>query len=133
VARLTGTLSFTWSRVPPSSPQTREGWPWHVEPPVDATLPITPMLYMSFQLLSFFILTFHPVPAEGKLYITLPGVSALVSDQRDPSPDFVKDEYTIAISQTPSRLLIGLRRPTTVVSEMKTLPDLRDALRTLGK
>ncbi len=32
------------------------------ETPVDVTLPITPMLDMSFQLLSFFILTFHPMP-----------------------------------------------------------------------
>ena len=29
------------------------------EPPVDVTLPITPMLDMSFQLLSFFVVTFE--------------------------------------------------------------------------
>ncbi len=29
-------------------------------------MPITPMLDMSFQLLSFFILTFRPMPTEGQ-------------------------------------------------------------------
>jgi len=39
---------------------------------VEADLPITPMLDMSFQLLSFFIMTFHPTPTEGQIAMTLP-------------------------------------------------------------
>lgn len=35
-------------------------------------LPITPMLDMSFQLLSFFILSFKPTPIEGQIAMTLP-------------------------------------------------------------
>src|SRR5262249_39330773 len=35
-------------------------------------LPIIPMLDMSFQLLSFFILTFNPAPTEGQIAMTLP-------------------------------------------------------------
>ena len=34
------------------------------------------MLDMSFQLLSFFILTFHPMPTEGQLSINLPKLDA---------------------------------------------------------
>ena len=45
------------------------------EPPVDINVPIVPMLDMSFQLLSFFILTFRPMPQEGQLSINLPNVS----------------------------------------------------------
>lgn len=39
---------------------------------VEPDLPITPMLDMSFQLLSFFILTFRPAPTEGQIAMTLP-------------------------------------------------------------
>jgi biopolymer transport protein ExbD len=40
----------------------------HVEP----DLPITPMLDMSFQLLSFFIMTFKPTPTEAQIAMALP-------------------------------------------------------------
>jgi biopolymer transport protein ExbD len=39
---------------------------------VEPDLPITPMLDMSFQLLAFFIMTFHPAPTEGHMMLTLP-------------------------------------------------------------
>jgi hypothetical protein len=39
---------------------------------VDPDLPITPMLDMSFQLLSFFIMTFRPAPTEGQIAMSLP-------------------------------------------------------------
>lgn len=42
----------------------------HVEP----VLPITPMLDMSFQLLSFFVITFRPLPIEAQLELALPKV-----------------------------------------------------------
>ena len=35
-------------------------------------MPIVPMLDMSFQLLSFFILTFRPLPSEAQLALALP-------------------------------------------------------------
>ena len=46
------------------------------EMPVDIMVPITPMLDMSFQLLSFFILTFHPMPVEGQLSVSLPKIES---------------------------------------------------------
>lgn len=39
---------------------------------VEPDLPVTPMLDMSFQLLSFFIFTFRPAPTEGQLQLALP-------------------------------------------------------------
>src|SRR5262245_57256536 len=36
------------------------------------TLPITPMLDMTFQLLFFFMLNFNPMPAEGAVDMALP-------------------------------------------------------------
>jgi len=35
-------------------------------------LPITPMLDMAFQLLTFFIFTYHPAAMEGQMALTLP-------------------------------------------------------------
>ena len=34
-------------------------------------VPITPMLDMAFQLLTFFILTYHPMPVEGQFVMNL--------------------------------------------------------------
>jgi biopolymer transport protein ExbD len=43
------------------------------DPPVEVTLPITPMLDMSFQLLAFFVMTFQAANAlEGQLDMYLP-------------------------------------------------------------
>jgi biopolymer transport protein ExbD len=37
----------------------------------DVEVPITPMLDMAFQLLTFFILTYHPAPTEGQFSMNL--------------------------------------------------------------
>src|SRR5947209_14965618 len=67
-------------------------------PLVDPDLPITPMLDMSFQLLSFFILTFHPMPTEGQLSVNLPKIDAADKPQDTPTPpEDQKDEYTITV------------------------------------
>jgi biopolymer transport protein ExbD len=39
---------------------------------VEPTLPITPMLDMAFQLLAFFIFTYHPSDLEGQMDLSLP-------------------------------------------------------------
>jgi biopolymer transport protein ExbD len=44
----------------------------------EVELPITPMLDMAFQLLTFFILTYHPAPTEGQFAMSLlPAAPAL--------------------------------------------------------
>jgi biopolymer transport protein ExbD len=42
------------------------------EPVLDVELPITPMLDLAFQVLLFFILTYHPSQLEGQLELVLP-------------------------------------------------------------
>ena len=37
-----------------------------IKPEENISIPITPMLDMAFQLLTFFILTYHPAPSEGQ-------------------------------------------------------------------
>jgi biopolymer transport protein ExbD len=41
-------------------------------PEEDVTLPITPMLDMAFQLLMYFILTYHPSAMEGQMDMSMP-------------------------------------------------------------
>ena len=37
----------------------------------EPNVPIAPMLDMAFQLLTFFVLTYHPAPAEGQFVMNL--------------------------------------------------------------
>ena len=91
------------------------------EPQIDITLPITPMLDMSFQLLSFFILTFKPMPTEGQMAINLPKVDA--TDQPPPSTplpdDEKKDEYTITVYAAQGDIgLISFKGPVSAPAEL---------------
>jgi biopolymer transport protein ExbD len=41
------------------------------KPEENVEIPVTPMLDMAFQLLTFFILTYHPMPSEGQFVMNL--------------------------------------------------------------
>src|SRR6266478_3774427 len=43
--------------------------------PIDVDLPITPMLDLAFQVLLFFILTYHPSALEGQVEMSLPDLA----------------------------------------------------------
>jgi len=66
---------------------------------VDPDLPITPMLDMSFQLLSFFILTFKPGPTEGQLALMLPQAGNTQTVNNDPL-QVPEPPYTIRVEST---------------------------------
>ena len=67
---------------------------------VEPDLPIIPMLDMSFQLLSFFILTFHPAPTEAQIALALPpaeqGGGASIPDPSSDKPT----KYIVHVSAT---------------------------------
>jgi biopolymer transport protein ExbD len=54
-------------------------------------VPITPMLDMAFQLLTFFILTYHPMPSEVQFVMNLmpaaPSVSTTAAPPADATPN----------------------------------------------
>ena len=107
-----------------------------IEPPVDVTLPITPMLDMSFQLLSFFILTFHPMPTEGQLSINLPKIDASAEPEKDPTPpEDKKDEYTVTVISNSSGEVgsISLKGPTVNAENIKNMAELYAQLKNLPK
>jgi biopolymer transport protein ExbD len=47
----------------------------------EPTLPVTPMLDMAFQLLAFFVMTYHPSDLEGQMELSLP--SEAISQAKD--------------------------------------------------
>ena len=107
------------------------------EPPVEVTLPITPMLDMSFQLLSFFILTYQPRPDEGQMSVALPKVD--VTDQPPPIeipplPDEKKDEYTIVLRASSGGDLadLSLRGPAGDFGAIRNVGDLQERMKEIS-
>lgn len=106
------------------------------ESPIGINVPITPMLDMSFQLLSFFILTFRPMPTEGQLSIGLPKVEVAEIPKVEPSePSDQNDEYTVTIhaSAEGNVSLLGLRGPTANLENIKSLNELLGELKKIPK
>jgi biopolymer transport protein ExbD len=50
---------------------------------LEPTLPITPMLDMAFQLLAFFIFTYHPSDLEGQMDLSLPSEAISKADKKE--------------------------------------------------
>ena len=73
---------------------------------VDPTLPIAPMLDMSFQLMSFFILTFKPTPSEGQLSMFLPKLDDATQSQPQDQiiPEDKVDAYIIRVGRAEGRV-----------------------------
>ena len=107
------------------------------ETPIDIQVPITPMLDMSFQLLSFFILTFHPMPTEGQLAINLPKLEATESPPPETPlpPEEIKDQYTITVHAGSGGdvALLGLSGPAVNVENIKSFNELQARLSNLPK
>lgn len=107
------------------------------EPPINIAVPIVPMLDMSFQLLSFFIITFKPMPTEGQLSINLPKLDA--TDQPPPlepiPPEDKKDEYTVSVysSSTGELALLGLKGPTGNLENIRSLNELLSEMKKIPK
>lgn len=106
------------------------------EPPVDIQVPITPMLDMSFQLLSFFLLTFRPMPTEGQLSINLPKLDA-ATDPSVPPPEMSdqQDQYTIYVHSSAGGTvaLMGLKGPTVNLEDIKDFQSLYSQLKAIPK
>jgi biopolymer transport protein ExbD len=103
----------------------------HEEPGVSIDLPIIPMLDMSFQLMSFFILTFKPTPSEGQMSMYLPKLDdvAATAPPDQALPDDTKvDEYTIRVGRAEGDVgQISFKRDTGI--ETLAGPDYVAALR----
>jgi len=108
------------------------------EPPIEITLPITPMLDMAFQLLSFFLLTFKPMPTEGQMSINLPKTDVASTPSESPVPDTdKKDEYTVVLYSAGGDIgLISFKGPVSAPAELSgdnKLPALLQRLKDIPK
>src|SRR5262249_30379810 len=111
------------------------------DPLVDVTLPITPMLDMSFQLLAFFVMTFQAANAlEGQLDMYLPKAGnpqAKRPDQVDLSKDSDADldqqaELAVVVSSQRGdveSLAIREKTKTTPVPDVRSLKPALSKLR----
>jgi biopolymer transport protein ExbD len=58
----------------------------------EPNLPVTPMLDMAFQLLAFFVMTYHPSDLEGQMELSLPSEAiSQAQDKEDVKSDATPD------------------------------------------
>ena len=74
----------------------------------EVTLPITPMLDMTFQLLFFFIINFHPADLEGQMDMALPSEEVKAA-HKDKEVDPKKAPEKDATPEFPSDLTVKVR------------------------
>src|SRR5258708_5358658 len=80
------------------------------DPVLEPELPVTPMLDMAFQLLAFFVMTYHPSAVEGQMELNLPATGeAKAQDQSQVDLKAQSDiemeipsEVTVVVSTQPS-------------------------------
>jgi biopolymer transport protein ExbD len=73
----------------------------------EPTLPITPMLDMAFQLLAFFVMTYHPSDLEGQMDLSLPSeVITRAEKKEDVDPNAKPDPKPLEL---PANLTVLVR------------------------
>src|SRR5947207_2085199 len=80
----------------------------------EVELPITPMLDMAFQLLTFFLFTYHPSALEGQMELALPVIGETVPGLNPlperAEPEFRWDEVTVRICQQGAGYTLSIER-----------------------
>jgi biopolymer transport protein ExbD len=100
-------------------------------------IPITPMLDMAFQLLTFFILTYHPMPTEGQFVMNLmPAAPATDFRAQSPADTAVTNpDIPAALRTLPTMLRAGeggtLGRVTLGEIDVQGMEPLKKELKTI--
>ena len=99
-------------------------------------VPITPMLDMAFQLLTFFILTYHPMPSEVQFVMNLmPASPALKMGETAPAEAAPDNSLPAALTTLPTVLRAGeggrLGRVSLNEIEVQGMPALQRELKTI--
>jgi biopolymer transport protein ExbD len=103
----------------------------------DVEIPVTPMLDMAFQLLTFFILTYHPMPSEVQFVMNLMPASP-ATDFREQAPSEstpTNPEIPSALRTLPTLLRAGeggkLGRVTLGENDMNGMDALKKELKSI--
>jgi biopolymer transport protein ExbD len=101
-------------------------------------VPITPMLDMAFQLLTFFILTYHPMPVEGQFVMNLlPAQPSTRMDAESPADSAQSSELPAGLRTLPTVLRAGaggqLGRMSLGERDVANLESLKSELNTVLK
>ncbi len=102
-------------------------------------IPITPMLDMAFQLLTFFILTYHPMPSEGQFSMNLlpaaPATDFKAEQSAESTP--TNDNVPASLRTLPTILRAGiggsLGRVSLGEADVQGMDALRKELETILK
>ncbi|MFO0958925.1 MAG: biopolymer transporter ExbD [Isosphaeraceae bacterium] len=99
--------------------------------PDEPEVPITPMLDMAFQLLTFFVLTYHPAPVEGQFAMSLLPPQPATAVEATPPPDAAASSDLPASLRTVTTTLHAddtgaLGRITLGEQEVNGLDDFKD-------
>ncbi len=79
----------------------------------EVEIPITPMLDMAFQLLTFFVLTFKPVPTEMQFVMNLlPAQPATPIDAPAPPESAESNELPAGLRTLPTTIILRADRDT---------------------
>jgi biopolymer transport protein ExbD len=70
-------------------------------------VPIAPMLDMAFQLLTFFVLTYHPMPSEGQFVMNLLPAQPATSITAEAPSDKPSDSLPVSLRTLPTILRSG--------------------------
>jgi biopolymer transport protein ExbD len=71
-------------------------------------IPVTPMLDMAFQLLTFFILTYKPMPTEGQFVMNvMPAAPATDINAKPPEQNVPNDDMPAELKTLPTILRAG--------------------------
>jgi biopolymer transport protein ExbD len=74
----------------------------------EPNLPITPMLDMAFQLLAFFVMTYHPSDLEGQMDLSLPSENITQAKKQDEVQADAKPDPNQAL-ELPANLTVIIR------------------------
>jgi biopolymer transport protein ExbD len=100
----------------------------------EVVLPITPMLDMAFQLLVFFIFTYHPSALEGQMEMSLPGEQVAGGNGEKPADPSLQPPKDAALTVVVEARQIGYtltleEKDGLVRVPLATVQDLKAELR----
>jgi biopolymer transport protein ExbD len=84
------------------------GWRRIIEGAPEPNIPITPMLDMAFQLLAFFVMTYHPSDLEGQMQLALPANDVKAAHNQQEQDPTVKPEKN-PVLDLPSDLTVVVK------------------------